>query len=70
MAQNSMTYTGYTLVYGNVTNLTRPINSLRPSDVQVYTSVNSAIIASDNGLSPVRPQAIIWNNAAILSIKP
>ena len=27
-------------------------------------------IASDNGLSPVRRQAIIWTNAAILSIKP
>ena len=26
------------------------------------------IIASDNGLSPGRRQAIIWNNAAILSI--
>ena len=28
------------------------------------------IIASDNGLSPGRRQAIIWNNAGILSIGP
>ena len=28
------------------------------------------IIASDNGLSPVRCQGIIWTNAAILSITP
>ena len=29
-----------------------------------------AIVGSDNGLSPVRRQAIIWNNAGILSIGP
>ena len=28
------------------------------------------IIGSDNGLSPDRPQAIIWTNAGILSIGP
>ena len=28
------------------------------------------IIGSDNGLSPGRRQAIIWNNAGLLSIKP
>ena len=28
------------------------------------------IIGSDNGLLPVRCQAIIWNNAAILSFEP
>ena len=37
------------------------INSLRPS-------CKLTIIASDNGLSPGRHQAIIWNNAGILSI--
>ena len=31
---------------------------------------NLDIIGSDNGLSPVRCQAIIWTNAAILSIRP
>ena len=31
---------------------------------------NLTIIGSDNGLSPVRRQAIIWTNAAILSIRP
>ena len=28
------------------------------------------IIGSDNGLSPDRPQAIIWTNAQLLSIGP
>ena len=31
---------------------------------------NLAIIGSDNGLSPGRPQAIIWTNAGILLIGP
>ena len=43
------------------------LNSLRPSNA--YVSVTHTIIASDNGLSPVRRQAIIWTNAAILSIR-
>ena len=30
----------------------------------------SKIIGSDNGLSPVRRQAIIWTNAGILLIGP
>ena len=34
----------------------------------IYASVNRVSIASDNGLSPVRRQAIIWTNAGILSI--
>ena len=34
----------------------------------IYASPAQAIIASDNGLSPVRRQATIWTNAAILSI--
>ena len=33
-------------------------------------SVNRVNIGSDNGLSPSRHQAIIWNNAWLLSIKP
>ena len=39
------------------------VNSLRLSDV--YASVNQAIIGSDNGLSPVWCQAIIWTNACL-----
>ena len=31
---------------------------------------NLTIIGSDNGLSPVRRQAIIWTNAEILLIGP
>ena len=42
------------------------INSLRPSDA--YASATYTNIGSDNGLSPVRRQAIIWNNVGILSI--
>ena len=41
------------------------LNSLRPSDA--YASSTQAIICSDNGLSPVRRQAIIWTNDVSLS---
>ena len=34
----------------------------------IYASSNLTIIASDNGLSPVRRQAIVWTNAGILLI--
>ena len=37
---------------------------------RIYASVNWISIGSDNGLSPDRRQAIIWNNAAILLIAP
>ena len=36
----------------------------------IYTSINLAIIGSDNGLSPGRRQAIIWPNTEILLIGP
>ena len=36
----------------------------------IYASVQHITIASDNGLSPVRHQAIIWRNAGILLIGP
>ena len=32
--------------------------------------MNCVGTASDNGLSPVRRQAIIWTNAGLLSIDP
>ena len=35
-----------------------------------YASLNWVIIGSDNGLSPVRRQAIIWTNAGIMLIGP
>ena len=38
--------------------------------LKTLSSVKHADIDSDNGLSPVRRQAIIWTNAALLSIKP
>ena len=44
------------------------LNSLRPNDP--YASLNWVIIGLDNGLSPVRRQAIIWTNAGILLIGP
>ena len=34
----------------------------------MYASVNGVSIGSDNGLSPVRRQAITWTNAGLLSI--
>ena len=33
-------------------------------------SVNQVSIGSDNGLPPIRRQAIIWTNAGLLSIGP
>ena len=32
--------------------------------------MNQVSIGSDNGLSPIRWQAIIWTNAGLLSIEP
>ena len=37
---------------------------------RIYASATWTIIGSDNGLSPVRRQDIIWTNAGILSIGP
>ena len=37
---------------------------------RIYASVNWVIIASGNGLSPARRQAIWWTNAALMSIGP
>ena len=36
----------------------------------IYASVNQVSIGSDNGLSPIRRQAIIWTSAWLLSIGP
>ena len=46
-------------------------NSFRPSESYIsYICVSKLrIIASDNGLSPCRCQAIIWTNAGILLIR-
>ena len=40
------------------------VNSLRPSDA--YIRRQHTFIGSDNGLSPVRHQTIIWTNAGTL----
>ena len=48
----------------------RLINPLRLSDAYIYASLNWVIIGSDNGLSPVLGQAIIWTIAGILLIGP
>ena len=37
---------------------------------RIYASVNRVGIGSDNGLSPIRRQAIIYTNAVVLSIGP
>ena len=36
----------------------------------IYASMHCVSIGSDNGLSPVRRQAIIWTNSGLLSIEP
>ena len=55
--------------YHSTSILQRVINSLRPSDAY-NASVQHTNIGSGNGLSPVQDQAIIWTNAAILSMRP
>ena len=35
-----------------------------------YMGLNYVIIGSDNGISPVRRQAIAWTNTDLLSIGP
>ena len=47
-----------------------PANTNIEAEWRMYASVKHAAIDSNNGLSPVRRQAIIWTNAALLSIKP
>ena len=44
--------------------------SLIEAGWRIYASVQHDNIASDNGLSPGRRQAIIWSNAVILLIGP
>ena len=44
------------------------VNSLDSSDIKMPHK--NTIIGSDNGLLPVPRQAIIWTNAAILSVRP
>ena len=46
------------------------INSMRPSDAYIICVGKVTIICSDNGLSPGRRQAIIWNSPAIMLIGP
>ena len=41
-----------------------------PLILHIYASVNRASIGSDYGLSPMRRQAIIWNNTGLLSVEP
>ena len=45
-------------------------NYLIEAEWRIYASLNWVIIGSDNGLSIVRRQAIIWTNAGILLIGP
>ena len=46
------------------------INSSPPSACRLYASVNRVSICSDNGLSLIQRQAIIYTNAGLLSIGP
>ena len=46
------------------------LNHLPMCFMHVYASVNLAIIGSDNGLSPVQRQAIIWTNTVLHSLEP
>ena len=41
-----------------------------PPQCLIHASLNRDSIVSDNGLSPIRRQAIIWTNAELLPIGP
>ena len=41
-----------------------------PLVLHIYSLVNQVSIDSDDGLSPIRHQAIIWTSAGLLSIGP
>ena len=41
-----------------------------PPYCRIYATVNHVSIGSDNGLSPIRRQAIIWISSDLLSIRP
>ena len=45
---------------------------LKPTEAEwrIYVSVNWAVVDSDNGLSPVRHQFIIWSSAGLLLTGP
>ena len=47
-------------------------HNIQPIEAEwrIYASVNKTIIGSDNGLSPVRRQAIIKTNGGLLFIEP
>ena len=47
----------------------REINHME-AEWRIYASIDHAAFASDNGLSPVRREAIIGTNAVILLIGP
>ena len=53
----------------SITTTTWHINSC-PTWWRIYASINWDSIGSDNGLSPIRRQAIIWTNAGLLWIRP
>ena len=46
------------------------VNSFRLSDAYMHQYNIPTLLWTDNGMSPVWGQAIIWTNAAILSIRP
>ena len=43
---------------------------LTEAEWRIFASVNWATFGSNNGLSPVRRQAIVWTNTDILPIRP
>ena len=56
------------LIVGHFGN--KALLQLIEAEWRIYASLNWVIIGSDNGLSPVRRQAIIWTNVGILLIWP
>ena len=46
------------------------MNQLISPKCRIYASVNRVSNVSDNGMSPIRHQAIIWTNTGLLAIGP
>ena len=60
----------YILLCHVVSNTSRFINILQGYVIDTGAISQMQIVGSDNGLSPLRHQAVIWTSAGLLSIDP
>ena len=53
-------------IYSTSHEIWKCFSKLIDTEWHIYASVKYAIFGSDNGLSPIRYQAIIWTKAGLL----